>query len=132
MLRGLLFPQKALDEAKVHRRIEDLEIEKNSLLTLNQTLETVVKEQTNTIIDLQKRLAAIERPLTPGLDTTSSKNGIMSCSEKTEGDPTGDNVDDDEAAFERIRLMLLQLIQQAQSAVLLPSPTSPDNSGNQR
>lgn len=77
MLRGLLFPQKALDEAKVHRRIEDLEIEKNSLLTLNQTLETVVKEQTNTIIDLQKRLAAIERPLTPGLDTTSSKNGIM-------------------------------------------------------
>jgi hypothetical protein len=75
MLRGLLFPQKALDEAKVHRRvkekksfgmrqelkilqIEDLEIEKNSLLTLNQTLETVVKEQTNTIIDLQKRLAA--------------------------------------------------------------------------
>ncbi|KAG1012380.1 hypothetical protein G6F57_007242 [Rhizopus arrhizus] len=132
MLRGLLFPQKALDEAKVHRRIEDLEIEKNSLLTLNQTLETVVKEQTNTIIDLQKRLAAIERPLTPGLDTTSSKNGIMSCSEKTEGDPTGDNVDDDEAAFERIRLMLLQLIQQAQSAVLLPSPTSPDNSANRK
>lgn len=39
-------------------QIEDLEIEKNSLLTLNQTLETVVKEQTNTIIDLQKRLAA--------------------------------------------------------------------------
>ncbi|EIE85180.1 hypothetical protein RO3G_09890 [Rhizopus delemar RA 99-880] len=134
MLRGLLFPQKALDEAKVHRRIEDLEIEKNSLLTLNQTLETVVKEQTNTIIDLQKRLAAIERPLTPGLDTTSSKNGIMSCNEfeKTEGDHTTTTDDDDEAAFERIRLMLLQLIQQAQSAVLLPSPTSPDNSGNQR
>ncbi|KAG1455422.1 hypothetical protein G6F56_007067 [Rhizopus delemar] len=122
MLRGLLHPQKALlDESKAHRRIEDLEIEKNSLLTLNQTLETVVKEQTNTINDLQKRLAAIERPLTPGLDTTSSENGIMSCSEF-------EMLDSEEAAFERLRLMLLQLIQQAQSAVSLPSPTSSDNS----
>ncbi|KAG1169759.1 hypothetical protein G6F71_008152 [Rhizopus microsporus] len=60
MLRGILSQQKALDEARVHRRIEDLEIEKKSLLNLNKTLESVVKEQTNTIIDLRKRLAAVE------------------------------------------------------------------------
>ncbi|KAI8990200.1 hypothetical protein BDB01DRAFT_499351 [Pilobolus umbonatus] len=79
MLRGniatALKPQ--VDEARVYRKIEDLEIEKKSLLTLNQTLETVVKQQSHTIEDLQRRLASIERPLTPGLDTSISKNGIM-------------------------------------------------------
>ncbi|CAO3612357.1 unnamed protein product [Mucor fragilis] len=80
LLRGTMAAQpkpQPVEDARVHRKIEDLEIEKKSLLTLNQTLETVVKEQSNTISDLQDRLAAIERPLTPGLDTSSSKNGIM-------------------------------------------------------
>ncbi|KAI8094604.1 hypothetical protein BDF21DRAFT_409095 [Thamnidium elegans] len=76
MLRGNISQVKQ-EDARVSRKIQDLEIEKKSLLTLNKTLETVVKEQSNTISDLQDKLAAIERPLTPGLDTSLSKNGIM-------------------------------------------------------
>ncbi|KAG1058001.1 hypothetical protein G6F43_000203 [Rhizopus delemar] len=112
MLRGLLHSQKALDEAKTHQKIEDLETRKKLLLNLNQTLETAVKEQTDTIMDLQKRLDEIERPLTPGLDTASSKNGIMSYSEFEK------LKEEEEAAFERIKQKLLQLAQQAQSAVI--------------
>ncbi|KAI8095024.1 uncharacterized protein B0P05DRAFT_524365 [Gilbertella persicaria] len=60
LLRGTMATQAKTqaDEARVHRKIEDLEIEKKSLMTLNQTLETVVKEQSNTISDLQNKLAA--------------------------------------------------------------------------
>lgn len=80
LLRGTMAAQpkpQPVEDARVHRKvcicskydgrhaqnypclqIEDLEIEKKSLLTLNQTLETVVKEQSNTISDLQDRLAA--------------------------------------------------------------------------
>ncbi|KAG1201515.1 hypothetical protein G6F70_003057 [Rhizopus microsporus] len=119
MLRGILSQQKALDEARVHRRIEDLEIEKKSLLNLNKTLESVVKEQTNTIIDLRKRLAAVEKPLVPDLDTAPSKSGIMSSHEEEE-----------DAAFEKIRTMLIQLIQQAQSAVSITA--SDDDSGHKK
>lgn len=118
LLRGNITAlQPVVDEARVYRKIEDLEIEKKSLLTLNHTLETVVKEQSNTISDLQDRLAAIERPLTPGLDTSLSKNGIMSCADILGSDDLERCLEDEEAAFERIRIMLVDLIEQAQSAV---------------
>ncbi|GAN03830.1 hypothetical protein MAM1_0049d03285 [Mucor ambiguus] len=120
LLRGTMATQakvQPVEDARVHRKIEDLEIEKKSLLTLNQTLETVVKEQSNTISDLQNRLAAIERPLTPGLDTSSSKNGIMSSPDILEPTDLERYLQDEDAAFERIRSMLLELIEQAQSAV---------------
>ncbi|KAL9537659.1 hypothetical protein MBANPS3_011574 [Mucor bainieri] len=120
LLRGTMAAQakaQPVEDARVHRKIEDLEIEKKSLLTLNQTLETVVKEQSNTISDLQNRLAAIERPLTPGLDTSSSKNGIMSSPDILEPTDLERYLQDEDAAFERIRSMLLELIEQAQSAV---------------
>ncbi|CAO3612353.1 unnamed protein product [Mucor fragilis] len=120
LLRGTMAAQpkpQPVEDARVHRKIEDLEIEKKSLLTLNQTLETVVKEQSNTISDLQDRLAAIERPLTPGLDTSSSKNGIMSSPDILEPTDLERYLQDEDAAFERIRSMLLELIEQAESAV---------------
>ncbi|KAG1081893.1 hypothetical protein G6F42_022775 [Rhizopus arrhizus] len=120
LLRGTMAAQakpQPAEDARVHRKIEDLEIEKKSLLTLNQTLETVVKEQSNTISDLQNRLAAIERPLTPGLDTSSSKNGIMSSPDILDSTDLERYLQDEDAAFERIRSMLLELIEQAQSAV---------------
>ncbi|KAI9243870.1 hypothetical protein BY458DRAFT_530091 [Sporodiniella umbellata] len=116
MLRGYT-QKRVVNETKAHQRIENLEVEKSSLLILNQTLEIVVKEQSHTILDLKKRLAAIERPLTPDLDTTTSENGIMSCHPL-------DLADD--LAFERLRLGLISLIQQAQSAVYtLPPPARP-------
>ncbi|KAI8992139.1 hypothetical protein BDF20DRAFT_89934 [Mycotypha africana] len=60
LLRGnLIAAQKPqVDEARIYRKLKDLEIEKKSLLQLNQTLEMVVKEQSNKISDLQNRLAA--------------------------------------------------------------------------
>ncbi|KAI8348044.1 hypothetical protein EDC96DRAFT_520865 [Choanephora cucurbitarum] len=123
LLRGPMATQAKTqaDEARVHRKIEDLEIEKKSLMTLNQTLETVVKEQSDTISNLQNKLAAIERPLTPGLDTNLSKNGIMSPS--TTGLGIMDSAElekclqDEDAAFERIRTVLVDLIDQAQAAI---------------
>ncbi|KAG2213179.1 hypothetical protein INT47_011328 [Mucor saturninus] len=119
MLRGNITSPVLPDDARANRKIQDLEIEKKSLLTLNQTLETVVKEQSNTIHDLQDRLAAIERPLTPGLDTSTSKNGIMSCTDLVQQSSDLQRcLEDEDAAFERIRIMLLDLIEQAQSAVL--------------
>ncbi|KAI8886014.1 hypothetical protein K501DRAFT_284024 [Backusella circina FSU 941] len=113
---GMLRGKQKLDEARVNRKIEDLEIEKSSLLTLNQTLESVVKQQSNTIQDLQTKLAAIEGPLTPGLDKTLNIKGVMSTSSVESAD-NNEIVDDEDAAYERIRNMLLQLIEQAQSAV---------------
>ncbi|KAI9365844.1 hypothetical protein BD770DRAFT_439066 [Pilaira anomala] len=115
MLRGNI--QAKQEDARVSRKIQDLEIEKKSLLTLNKTLETVVKEQSNTISDLKDRLAAIERPLTPGLDTSLSKNGIMSSADILEPSDLERYLEDEDAAYERIRIMLLDLIEQAQSAV---------------
>ncbi|KAI7904090.1 uncharacterized protein BX663DRAFT_560417 [Cokeromyces recurvatus] len=121
LLRGrhILQSSHPLEEARVYQKIEDLEIEKKSLLTLNQTLETVIKEQSMTISDLQNRLAAIERPLTPGLDTTLSEDDIMQ-----PPSPNNDDIlelekciKDEDAAFERIRTMLVDLIDQAQTAV---------------
>ncbi|KAI8884972.1 hypothetical protein K501DRAFT_332274 [Backusella circina FSU 941] len=108
-----------LDEARMSRKIEDMEIENKSLLTLNQNLEFVVKQQSTTIHDLRKKLEEIERPLSPGLDTSFSKKGIMSITDVSESpDVIGSEEDvGEDAAFERIRHMLLNLIQQAQSAV---------------
>jgi hypothetical protein len=130
--------QQQLDEARVYRKIEDLEIEKNSLLTLNQTLESVVQQQSNTISDLQNRLAAIERPLTPGLDTTTSKNGIMSSTSTgivLESNDIVKYLEEEEEAFDRVRSMLLNLIEQAQTAVtedpvIPPLPPVPKRTTN--
>ncbi|KAI8332989.1 hypothetical protein BD560DRAFT_451367 [Blakeslea trispora] len=123
LLRGPMATQAKTqaDEARVHRKIEDLEIEKKSLMTLNQTLETVVKEQSDTISNLQNKLAAIERPLTPGLDSSLSKNGIMSSSMTDLGIMDSSELEkclqDEDAAFERIHSVLVDLIDQAQAAV---------------
>ncbi|KAG1248433.1 hypothetical protein G6F68_013795 [Rhizopus microsporus] len=55
-----------LDEARTNRKIADLEIENQTLLSLNTTLESKLKQQALQISELEKRLQQVnEPPLTP-------------------------------------------------------------------
>ncbi|KAI8988979.1 hypothetical protein BDB01DRAFT_577623 [Pilobolus umbonatus] len=54
-----------LDEARANRKIADLEIEKQSLLLLNNILEAKLRQQTERIIELQKKYEVNDEPLIP-------------------------------------------------------------------
>ncbi|CAO3703611.1 unnamed protein product [Rhizopus stolonifer] len=87
------------------KKIRDLEQRKQNLLDLNQALENALYEQRNTIIDLERRLT---KPSTP-IPELSKEITSYSEFEKLK--------EDEEAAFERIKLALSHLVQQAQSTI---------------
>ncbi|KAI9008857.1 hypothetical protein CLU79DRAFT_723214 [Phycomyces nitens] len=115
------------DDARVNRKIGDLEIEKNSLLTLNQTLEATVKRQAAHIAELQKRLdSRIEWPLSPVSDTpdTPDKQILAGSSEASIITPEGSCVQGlteeevvNDQSFQRVCSILQDLIEGAQAAV---------------
>ncbi|KAL0082990.1 hypothetical protein J3Q64DRAFT_1700302 [Phycomyces blakesleeanus] len=136
------------DDARVNRKIGDLEIEKNSLLTLNQTLAATVKRQEAHIAELQKRLdrppstilfaqssanlingvhSRIEWPLSPVSETETDKQILAGSSEASIITPEGsvapaEGLTEEEVindlSFQRVCSILQNLIEGAQAAVL--------------
>ncbi|CAO3589820.1 unnamed protein product [Absidia cylindrospora] len=109
-----------LDDARTSRKIADLEIEKTSLMALNATLESKVAQQDAKIAKLEKQLQlrSNEWPLSPVSDKGMDEE--QPCFEKlistellTEDEIANDHV------FQRLRCMLLGLIDQAEEAVRL-------------
>ncbi|KAG0178828.1 hypothetical protein DFQ28_009831 [Apophysomyces sp. BC1034] len=122
-----------LDEARANRKIADLEIEKQSLLSLNTTLEATVRRQTERITELEKLLQMNEAPPTP-------VSLVSPLSDMHEGDtnftppspdrpevPVAsdilvdvwlDNQLESDQIFQRLRVMVQNLIDQAQTALL--------------
>ncbi|KAI8086450.1 uncharacterized protein BX664DRAFT_386864 [Halteromyces radiatus] len=105
-----------LDEARAGRKIADLEIENSSLLALNSTLEAKVHQQAARIAKLEKQLQMNEWPLSPVSDKDMDED--QPCFEKlissellTEDEIANDHV------FQKLRSMLLGLIEQAEEAV---------------
>ncbi|CAO3638744.1 unnamed protein product [Cunninghamella blakesleeana] len=116
-----------LDDPRANRKIADLEIEKSSLMNLNKTLESKVHEQEERIAKLEKQLQMYkngggvsinqpEWPLSPvsdkDMDEASFEN-LISTEVLTEDEIANDQV------FQRLRSMLLGLIESAEEAVRL-------------
>ncbi|CAO3607171.1 unnamed protein product [Cunninghamella echinulata] len=117
-----------LDDPRASRKIADLEIEKSSLMALNNTLESKVREQADRIAKLEKQLQINsnnnnnnnnhpEWPLSPvsdkDMDEQASFENLISTEVLTEDEIANDQV------FQRLRSMLLGLIEHAEEAVRL-------------
>ncbi|ORX60534.1 hypothetical protein DM01DRAFT_1404782 [Hesseltinella vesiculosa] len=114
--RGELVSRVNDEDARTNRKIADLEIEKASLLTLNATLESKVLQQAERIAELEKQLQINDWPLSPVSDKDMGKEQCLEqllSNELTEDDVANDQV------FQRLRSMLLGLIEQAEHAVRL-------------
>ncbi|KAI9259039.1 hypothetical protein BY458DRAFT_517576 [Sporodiniella umbellata] len=104
------------DEARANRKIADLEIENQTLLLLNASLETKLRQQTVQIGDLEKQLQAItETPLTPvSVENKEDEEDEMSELCRT----IEQNEIETEKSFLRIQSALEGLIDQAQEALV--------------
>ncbi|KAI8369372.1 uncharacterized protein BYT42DRAFT_617402 [Radiomyces spectabilis] len=111
-----------LDEARAHRKIADLEIEKTSLLALNTTLEATVRRQAAQITELQKRLMMNDGPLTPVSDKAPESPGLPETSMAS--DVLTDEEIENDQVFQRLRSMLQGLIEQAEVALLQKTKAS--------
>ncbi|ORZ24096.1 hypothetical protein BCR42DRAFT_402233 [Absidia repens] len=114
-----------LDEARASRKIADLEIEKTSLMALNSALESKVAQQSDRIMKLEKQLQlqTNEWPLSPVSDKdmdecTPSFETLASTEILTEDEIANDHV------FQRLRSMLLGLIEHAEEAVRLKTKST--------
>ncbi|KAI8073036.1 hypothetical protein BC940DRAFT_290386 [Gongronella butleri] len=112
--RGELVNRVNDEDARANRKIADLEIEKASLLTLNATLESKVKQQADRIAELEKQLHMNDWPLSPVSEKDMGKEHALEqllSNELTEDEVANDLV------FQRLRTMLMGLIEQAEVAV---------------
>ncbi|KAF7726593.1 hypothetical protein EC973_008638 [Apophysomyces ossiformis] len=116
-----------LDEARANRKIADLEIEKQSLLSLNSTLEATVRRQTERIAELEKRLQMLEAPPTPVSEVHEEPASFTPPSPDRPEVPVAsdilvdvwlDNQLESDQIFQRLRVMVQNLIEQAQTALL--------------
>ncbi|CAO3594095.1 unnamed protein product [Absidia cylindrospora] len=114
-----------LDEARASRKIADLEIEKTSLMALNSALESKVAQQSDRITKLEKQLQlhTNELPLSPVSDKdmdecTPCLETLASTEILTEDEIANDHV------FQRLRSMLLGLIEHAEEAVRLKTKST--------
>ncbi|KAG1448120.1 hypothetical protein G6F55_010796 [Rhizopus delemar] len=109
------------DEARANRKIADLEIENKTLLLLNATLETKLRQQTLQITELEQKLRiGGEAPLTPisdkHVEDEEEQDEIVSIYEQEEAET--------EKSFQRIKSTLDQLIEQAHVALIEQSKQS--------
>ncbi|KAI7899662.1 uncharacterized protein BX663DRAFT_520896 [Cokeromyces recurvatus] len=110
-----------LDEARANRKIADLEIEKSSLLVLNSTLEAKLKQQEVQIAELQKQLQQRnDRPLTPVSDNQVDELLLFNKNDSNFQTEEEKEIANDQV-FQRIKLMLENLILQAQTALIQKS-----------
>ncbi|KAG1444832.1 hypothetical protein G6F56_010139 [Rhizopus delemar] len=113
------------DEARASRKIADLEIENQTLLSLNATLETKLRQQTLQISELEKKLEHVsEAPLTPisdkHVENEDEGNELVLLHQSIEQDDT-----EAEKSFLRIKSALEGLIEQAEVALIEESkPTA--------
>ncbi|KAI9282099.1 hypothetical protein BC943DRAFT_116940 [Umbelopsis sp. AD052] len=100
------------EEAKINRKIADLEISNTSLLAINATLEGKLRKQAKMIDDLKRQLSSshdgLLRSGTPTPDLTR-----LDDSDEQEGE---DPLEGDEV-FTRIRSLLENLLEDAQQAL---------------
>ncbi|KAG0742048.1 hypothetical protein G6F57_003690 [Rhizopus arrhizus] len=107
------------DEARANRKIADLEIENKTLLLLNATLETKLRQQTLQITELEQklRIGGGEAPLTPISDKhVEDEDEIVSIYEQEEAET--------EKSFQRIKSTLDHLIEEAHVALIEQSKQS--------
>ncbi|KAI9477750.1 MAG: hypothetical protein EXX96DRAFT_568062 [Benjaminiella poitrasii] len=105
-----------LDEARANRKIADLEIEKASLLILNSTLETKLRQQASQIADLQKQLQMYDGGLlTPVSDKQVDELLLL------DNDTSVFQPEEDDKVFQRIKSVLESLIVQAEAALIQKS-----------
>ncbi|KAG0736811.1 hypothetical protein G6F16_010532 [Rhizopus arrhizus] len=113
-----------LDEARTNRKIADLEIENQTLLSLNTTLESKLKQQALQISELEKRLQQVnEPPLTPisdkQVDDEDDQNeSVFSFKSIEEDEEESDRI------FQRVKLAVEHLIEQAEIALIEKSKQS--------
>ncbi|EIE77132.1 hypothetical protein G6F55_008993 [Rhizopus delemar] len=113
-----------LDEARANRKIADLEIENQTLLSLNTTLESKLKQQALQISELEKRLQQVnEPPLTPisdkQVDDEDDQNeSVFSFKSIEEDEEESDRI------FQRVKLAVEHLIEQAEIALIEKSKQS--------
>ncbi|KAL0087798.1 hypothetical protein J3Q64DRAFT_1697577 [Phycomyces blakesleeanus] len=127
-----------LDEARMHRKIADLEIEKASLLTLNTTLEVTSKLPKSYVlwIEIGPRtkqdlllicLIIFWSPSNEGPLTPESEKQMSGETEEVDEGPVGELTEEEiesDPAFQRLRTMLQDLIDHAQKAVILKTKIS--------
>uniref|UniRef100_V5E4H3 Uncharacterized protein n=2 Tax=Kalmanozyma brasiliensis (strain GHG001) TaxID=1365824 RepID=V5E4H3_KALBG len=112
------------DEARVHRKLLDLEITNRSLLAINSALEVTKLKQAREIRELKKRLR--DGKGLPVAATSRSSAGSAAFSD--EDDLTDSDDDDDdllvkddpelEAAHQRCKLLVDHMVEQARKAIL--------------
>ncbi|KAG0186112.1 swr complex subunit [Apophysomyces sp. BC1034] len=103
---------ETLDDARMHRKIADLEIEKTSLLTLNSTLEATVRRQAEQIAELEKRLHSETNDPRGKFCHILDLESVEISDELTEEEIQNDQL------FQRVRSMVQCLIDQAQTAIV--------------
>ncbi|KAJ3789247.1 hypothetical protein GGU10DRAFT_66770 [Lentinula aff. detonsa] len=128
--------KKARNEAKVNRKIADLEITNRSLLAINSTLEATKHRQAKEIRDLRRKLREsrlILPPHTYRAVTSKDTEALALVEDDNEDDDDEDDDDEGDAAGEdqtylRIRIRLDEMIQSAQKAIL----TKPTDCGEMK
>ncbi|KAI9315338.1 hypothetical protein BX666DRAFT_1879157 [Dichotomocladium elegans] len=99
-----------LDEARANRKIADLEIEKTSLLAVNTTLESTVRRQAARIAELEKLLElGSDAPPTPVSDKAPDEDFLS--------DKLSDEEVENDQEFQKIKGMVLNLIDRAEAAL---------------
>ncbi|CED83483.1 hypothetical protein [Phaffia rhodozyma] len=122
------------EEAKVNRKVADLEISNASLLNINHALEATKAKQAKEIRDLRrkvrtgsvqplpplnKRLRALTSPL---LSTSYPFPAPLPSSSEGSGDDESEEEESDDEQFVRIKEVMLGLLEQAVQAVQQPRP----------
>ncbi|KAI8584379.1 hypothetical protein K450DRAFT_219565 [Umbelopsis ramanniana AG] len=99
------------EEAKINRKIADLEISNTSLLAINATLEGKLRKQAKMIEELKRQLSSSHDSLRSGTPTPDLTR--LDDSDEQEGE---DPLEGDEV-FTRIRSLLENLLENAQQAL---------------
>ncbi|SPO26363.1 uncharacterized protein UTRI_03952 [Ustilago trichophora] len=131
------------EEARVHRKLLDLEITNKSLLAINSALEVTKMKQAREIRELKRRLRegrGLSVVATTSRDPSGGGgNGIFSDDEDLETDSDENDDDDDEfmvrkedpeleAAHQRCKNLVDSMVEQARKAILAEYE-GPENTG---
>ncbi|KAH7096784.1 hypothetical protein BKA62DRAFT_487221 [Auriculariales sp. MPI-PUGE-AT-0066] len=107
-------------EAKINRKIADLEITNTSLLSINASLEAHKTKQQKEIWELRRRLRETRLALPPPMfKQLKSQDGDAAVEEEDDADepePEQDQ-DQDDPVFDRVSAKLLGLIEQCKTAI---------------
>ncbi|KAJ4464138.1 hypothetical protein C8R41DRAFT_132329 [Lentinula lateritia] len=113
--------RKARNEAKVNRKIADLEITNRSLLAINSTLEATKHRQAKEIRELRRKLRESRLILPPHTYRAVTSNDTETLALPEEDDEEEDEEEEEthgnDQTYMRIRIRLDEMIQSAQKAL---------------